>query len=102
VAYRQARFPGARRVLAQDAVGRYDLRRTLMARQIVENPALSVLLLFGDVEMEQLDLDPRAGNEGPSAAFSRSEPDVHGLIVAGNLLVNGAIHHVKSPIGLSL
>jgi tetratricopeptide (TPR) repeat protein len=102
VAYRQARFPGARRVLAQDAVGRYDLRRTLMARQITENPALSVLLLFGDVEMEQLDLDPRAETQGPASAFSRSEPDVHGLIIAGNLLVNGAIHHVKSPIGLSL
>jgi tetratricopeptide (TPR) repeat protein len=102
LAYRQARFPGARRVLAQDAVGRYDLRRTLMARQIAENPALSLLLLFGDVEMEQLDLDPRAGNDGPAAAFSRSEPDVHGLIIAGNLLVNGSIHHIRSPIGLSL
>jgi tetratricopeptide (TPR) repeat protein len=102
VAYRQERFPGARRVLAQDAVGRYDLRRTLMARALAENPALSVLLLFGDVEMESLDLDPRAAQEGPTAAFARSEPDVHGLIIAGDLLVNGAIHHPKAPIGLSL
>jgi tetratricopeptide (TPR) repeat protein len=102
VAYRQARFPGARRVLAQDAVGRYDLRRTLMARMLAENPALSVLLLFGDVEMEQLDLDPRTSPDGPSASFSRNEPDVHGLIIAGDLLVNGAIHHVQAPIGLSL
>lgn len=102
MAYRQARFPGARRVLAQDAVGRYDLRRTLMARKLAENPALSVLLLFGDVEMEQLDLDPRSSPEGPSASFSRNEPDVHGLIIAGDLLVNGAIHHVHTPIGLSL
>jgi tetratricopeptide (TPR) repeat protein len=102
VAYRQVRFPGARRVLAQDAVGRYDLRRTLMARTLAENPALSLLLLFGDVEMEQLDLDPRITPEGPQSAFARNEADVHGLIIAGNLLVNGAIHHVRSPTGLSL
>jgi tetratricopeptide (TPR) repeat protein len=89
-------------MLAQDAVGRYDLRRTLMARMLADNPALSLLLLFGDVEMEQLDLDPRTGSELPAAAFSRSEPDVHGLVIAGNLLVNGAIHHAKSPIGMSL
>lgn len=101
MAYRQARFPGARRVLAQDAVPRYDLSRTLMAQMMAENPALSILLLFGDVEMEQLDLDPRAGVEVASS-FSRSEPDVHGLIIAGDLLVNGAIHHVSAPIGLSL
>jgi tetratricopeptide (TPR) repeat protein len=89
-------------VLAQDAVGRYDLRRTMMARLLEENPALSLLLLFGDVEMDELDLDPRVGNDGPAAAFSRSEPDVHGLIIAGNLLVNRAIHHPSAPIGLSL
>ena len=102
MAYRQARFPGARRVLAQDAVPRYDLTRTLMAQMMVENPALSILLLFGDVEMEQLDLDPRAGADVAAASFSRSEPDVHGLIIAGDLLVNTAIHHVSAPIGLSL
>jgi tetratricopeptide (TPR) repeat protein len=102
VAYRQARFPGARRILAQDAVPRYDLRRTLMAQMLDDNPALSVLLLFGDVEMEQLDLDPRAGADAGAAAFARSEPDVHGLIIAGDLLVHGAIHHVSAPIGLSL
>ncbi len=102
MAYRQGRFPGARRVLAQDAVGRYDLRRTLMARLLAQNPALSVLLLFGDVEMEELDLDPRAGDTGPTSSFARSEPDVHGLIIAGDLLVNGTIHHVQAPIGLSL
>jgi tetratricopeptide (TPR) repeat protein len=101
VAYRQARFPGARRVLAQDAVPRYDLSRTLMAQLMADNPALSILLLFGDVEMEQLDLDPRAGVEIGSA-FARSEPDTHGLIIAGDLLVSGAIHHVSAPIGLSL
>jgi tetratricopeptide (TPR) repeat protein len=101
VAYRQARFPGARRVLAQDAVPRYDLSRTLMAQLVADNPALSILLLFGDVEMEQLDLDPRAGVEIGSA-FARSEPDTHGLIIAGDLLVTGAIHHVSAPIGLSL
>ena len=101
MAYRQARFPGARRVLAQDAVPRYDLSRTLMAQLTAENPALSILLLFGDVEMEQLDLDPRAGAEIGSA-FARSEPDTHGLIIAGDLLVTGAIHHVSAPIGLSL
>jgi len=102
VAYRQGRFPGARRVLAQDAVGRYDLRRTLMARILADNPALSCLLLFGDVEMEELDLDPRAGADSPSASFSRAEPDVHGLIIAGDLLVAGAVHHVHAPTGLSL
>jgi superkiller protein 3 len=102
VAYRQGRFPGARRVLAQDAVSRYDLRRTLMARLVAGNPALFVLLLFGDVEMEALDLDPRAGADGPSASFSRSEPDIHGLVVAGDLLVNGPIHHAAAPAGMSL
>ena len=102
MAYRQGRFPGARRVLAQDAVGRYDLRRTLMARLLADNPALSVLLLFGDVEMETLDLDPRSETQGPASSFSRTEPDVHGLVIAGDLLVNGAIHHVQVPAGLSL
>jgi tetratricopeptide (TPR) repeat protein len=102
VAYRQGRFPGARRVLAQDAVGRYDLRRTLMARMLAGNPALSVLLLFGDVEMESLDLDPRIGADGPSASFSRAEPEVHGLVIAGDLLVNGPIHHLQVPVGMSL
>ena len=101
MAYRQARYPGARRVLAQDAVPRYDLRRTLMAQMLKDNPALSVLLLFGDVEMEQLDLDPHGGAEVASS-FARSEPDVHGLIIAGDLLVNGSIHHVNAPTGLSL
>ncbi|HST82857.1 MAG TPA: tetratricopeptide repeat protein [Kineosporiaceae bacterium] len=101
MAYRQARFPGARRVLAQDAVPRYDLSRTLMAQMMAQNPALSILLLFGDVEMEQLDLDPRTGADIASS-FSRSEPDTHGLIIAGDLLVNSAIHHVSAPIGLSL
>jgi tetratricopeptide (TPR) repeat protein len=102
VAYRQARYPGARRLLAQDAVPRYDLRRTLMARLAAENPALSILLLFGDVEMEHLDLDPRTGPEAAASSFARSEPDVHGLIIAGDLLVNGAIHHTSAPVGLSL
>jgi tetratricopeptide (TPR) repeat protein len=101
VAYRQARYPGARRVLAQDAVPRYDLRRTLMAQMLPDNPALSVLLLFGDVEMEQLDLDPHGGAEIASS-FARTEPDVHGLVIAGDLLVNGAIHHIAAPTGLSL
>ncbi len=102
MAYRQERFPGARRVLAQDAVPRYDLSRTLMAQLMAENPALSILLLFGDVEMEQLDLDPRTGADLGASSFARSEPDVHGLIIAGDLLVNTAIHHVSAPIGLSL
>jgi tetratricopeptide (TPR) repeat protein len=100
--YRAARFPGARRVLAQDAVDRYDLRRTLMARMLGEHPALSLLLLVGDVEMDDLDLDPRAGADLPGAAFNRQEPDVHGLVIVGNLLVNGAVHHVRAPLGMSL
>lgn len=100
--YRSVRFPGARRVLAQDAVDRYDLRRTLMARMLGEHPTLSLQLLVGDVEMDELDLDPRAGADAPGAAFNRQEPDVHGLVIVGNLLVHGAIHHVKSPLGLSL
>lgn len=100
--YRAVRFPGARRVLAQDAVDRYDLRRTLMARMLDDHPALSLLLLVGDVEMDELDLDPRAGSDLPGAALNRQEPDVHGLVIAGNLLVHGAIHHVRSPLGLSL
>jgi tetratricopeptide (TPR) repeat protein len=100
--YRAVRFPGARRVLAQDAVDRYDLRRTLMARMLNEHPTLSLLLLVGDVEMDELDLDPRAGSDLPGAALNRQEPDVHGLVIAGNLLVHGSIHHVRSPIGLSL
>ncbi len=102
MAYRQARFPGARRILAQDAVGRYDLRRTLMARMLGEQPALSLLLLHGDVELESLDLDPRAPAEPNPGALARAEPDVHGLIVAGNLTVNGSVHHSRSPMGLSL
>jgi tetratricopeptide (TPR) repeat protein len=100
--YRAVRFPGARRVLAQDAVDRYDLRRTLMARMIGEHPTLSLLLLVGDVEMDELDLDPRAGSDLPGAALNRQEPDVHGLVIAGNLLVHGSIHHVRAPLGLSL
>lgn len=102
MAYRQARFPGARRILAQDAVGRYDLRRTLMARMLAEQPALSLLLLHGDVELESLDLDPRAPIEPNAGALARTEPDVHGLIVAGNLTLSGPLHHSRSPIGLSL
>ncbi len=102
MAYRQARFPGARRILAQDAVGRYDLRRTLMARMLAEQPTLSLLLLHGDVELESLDLDPRAPAEPNAGALARAEPDVHGLIVAGNLTVHGSVHHSRSPMGLSL
>lgn len=102
MAYRQARFPGARRILAQDAVGRYDLRRTLMARMLADQPALSLLLLHGDVELESLDLDPRAPVEPNAGALARAEPDVHGLIVTGNLTINGSIHHARSPMGLSL
>jgi tetratricopeptide (TPR) repeat protein len=101
VAYRQGRFPGARRVLGADAVDRYDLRRTLMARLLADHPSLTLLLLFGDVELDELDLDPRAG-ENPTPGMPRSEPDIHGLIVAGNLLVNGAIHQLGSPMGMSL
>lgn len=100
--YRAVRFPGARRVLAQDTVDRYDLRRTLMARMVPDHPTLSLLLLVGDVELDELDLDPRAGQDLPGAALNRQEPDVHGVVIAGNLLVHGAIHHVKSPLGLSL
>ena len=102
MAYRPERFPGARRMLAQDVIGRYDLKRTLMARTISEQPGLTLLLLFGDVELEELDLDPRAGADAPLAALSRQEADVHGLVVAGNVLVHGAIHHFKAPVGLSL
>ncbi|MFI7588274.1 tetratricopeptide repeat protein [Spongisporangium articulatum] len=103
MAYRAERFPGARRMLAQDVVGRYDLKRTLMARQVSEHPGLMMLQLFGDVELDDLDLDPRYGMDAPLAALNRSaESDVHGLVIAGNLLVNGAIHHVKAPAGLSL
>ncbi|GAB6901410.1 tetratricopeptide repeat protein [Kineosporia succinea] len=102
MAYRPARFPGSRRVLAADAVGRYDLRRTMMARLLASNPALSLLLLVGDVEMDELDLDPHAGAEAVSAAFTRPEPDVHGLIIAGNLLVHQAVQHPRSNSGMSL
>ncbi|GAA3617307.1 hypothetical protein GCM10022223_37370 [Kineosporia mesophila] len=102
MAYRPARFPGSRRVLAADAVGRYDLRRTMMARLLASNPALSLLLLVGDVEMDELDLDPHAGAEAVSAAFTRPEPDVHGLIIAGNLLVNTAVQHPRTNNGMSL
>jgi tetratricopeptide (TPR) repeat protein len=102
VAYRQARFPGARRILAQDAVGRYELRRTLMARMLAQNPALSLYLLHGDVELESLDLDPRAETEPNAGAFARAESDVHGVLIAGNLTISGAIHHNRSPMGLSL
>ena len=102
MSYRPSRFPGSRRVLAQDAVHRYDLRRTLMARMLTEQPALSLLLLHGDVEMEELDLDPRAGTAFPTPGMGRAEADIHGLIIAGNLLVGGPIHHVRAPIGLSL
>jgi tetratricopeptide (TPR) repeat protein len=102
VAYRQARFPGARRILAQDAVGRYDLRRTLMARMLAGQPALSLLLMHGDVELESLDLDPRPEADPNAGAFARAESDVHGVIVAGNLTIGGTIHHPRSPMGLSL
>lgn len=102
MAYRAERFPGARRMLAQDVIGRYDLKRTLMARTIAERPGLTLYLLFGDVELEDLDLDPRAGQDAPLAALGRQEADVHGLVVAGNVLVHGAIHHFAAPSGISL
>ncbi|MBT0767982.1 tetratricopeptide repeat protein [Kineosporia sp. J2-2] len=102
MAYRPARFPGSRRVLAADAVGRYDLRRTMMARLLASNPALSLLLLVGDVDMDELDLDPSNGAEAVSAAFTRPEPDVHGLIIAGNLVVSQAVQHPRSATGMSL
>jgi tetratricopeptide (TPR) repeat protein len=102
VAYRQSRFPGARRILAQDAVARYELRRTLMARMLADQPALSLLLMHGDVELESLDLDPRPETDPNAGAFARAESDVHGVIVAGNLTISGSIHHSRSPMGLSL
>ena len=102
MAYRPARFPGSRRVLAADAVARYDLRRTMMARLLAANPALSLLVLVGDVEMEELDLEPHGGAEQMSAAFTRPEPEVHGLIVAGNLRVDRAVQHPRSNAGMSL
>jgi len=102
LAYRPARFPGSRRVLAADAVTRYDLRRTMMARQLASNPALSLLVLVGDVEMEELDLEPHGGADAVSAAFTRPEPEVHGLIIAGNLRVDHTVQHPRSAAGMSL
>lgn len=102
MAYRPARFQGSRRVLAADAVTRYDLRRTMMARQLAANPALSLLVLVGDVEMEELDLEPHGGAEQLAAAFTRPEPEVHGLIIAGNLRVEQSVQHPRSATGMSL
>ena len=100
--YRSVRFPGARRMLAQDVIDRYGLRRTLMARMVADQPGLTLLLLFGDVEMDELDLDPRSAAEHPASAVGRVEPDVHGLVIIGNLLVHGSVQHPRSPMGLSL
>ncbi|GLY13055.1 hypothetical protein Kisp01_00710 [Kineosporia sp. NBRC 101677] len=102
MAYRPARFPGSRRVLAADAVARYDLRRTMMARLLAANPALSLLVLVGDVEMEELDLEPHGGADAVSAAFTRPEPEVHGLIIVGGLRVDRAVQHPRSTTGMSL
>jgi tetratricopeptide (TPR) repeat protein len=102
-AYRAVRYPAGRRLLATDAIDTYRLHRTRMARELVEtNPVLSVWLVLGDVEMEDLELTVSAATARGSGLTWAGGAPIHGFVVTGNLRVRGAIHAPPVDDALSL
>lgn len=102
-AYRAVRYPAGRRLLATDAIDTYRLHRTRMARELVEtNPVLSVWLVLGDVEMEDLELTTSAATARGSGLTWAGGAPIHGFLVTGTLRVRGVIHAPPVEDALSL
>lgn len=102
-AYRAVRYPAGRRLLATDAIDTYRLHRTRMARELVEaNPVLSVWLVLGDVEMEDLELTVSAATARGSGLTWAGGAPIHGFLVTGTLRVRGTIHAPPVEDALSL
>jgi tetratricopeptide (TPR) repeat protein len=100
---RVPRYPAGRRLLASDAVDTYRLHRTRMARELLDlNPVLSVWLVLGDVEMEDLQLSTAAATaRGTGLTWAGGAP-IHGFLITGTLRVRGAVHAPDPDDVLSL
>lgn len=102
MSYLASRYPGGRRVLARDVIGRYGLERTVMARHLLPGrPGLSLWLVLGDLELDRLDLDQHRA-DARIGLTSTAAPHIHGLLVTGSLAVRGPVLGRGRPDGLSL